>query len=62
MTDSDWRRKRLVNRRRDRQVDRMLRKSGWRVLRIWEHELRDESRVAARVRRVVKGRGLRAKG
>jgi DNA mismatch endonuclease (patch repair protein) len=57
-----WRRKRLVNRRRDRQVDRTLRKSGWRVVRIWEHALRDESRVATRVRRVLEGERSKIRG
>jgi DNA mismatch endonuclease (patch repair protein) len=35
-----WRRKRLENIARDRRVDGDLRKTGWRVMRIWEHELR----------------------
>ncbi len=34
-----WLRKLAVNRRRDIRVNRVLRKQGWRVLRIWEHEL-----------------------
>jgi DNA mismatch endonuclease, patch repair protein len=34
-----WKRKMAANQRRDRQVNRMLRKSGWRVIRIWEHDL-----------------------
>lgn len=34
-----WRTKILANRKRDRAVNRLLRKSGWRVLRIWEHAL-----------------------
>jgi G:T-mismatch repair DNA endonuclease (very short patch repair protein) len=25
-----------------------LRRAGWRVLRVWEHELRNESRLMAR--------------
>jgi DNA mismatch endonuclease (patch repair protein) len=32
-----WRIKILGNRRRDRGVNRQLRKTGWRVVRIWEH-------------------------
>jgi G:T-mismatch repair DNA endonuclease (very short patch repair protein) len=35
----DWRTKILGNKKRDRAVTRMLKKAGWRVLRIWEHEL-----------------------
>jgi DNA mismatch endonuclease (patch repair protein) len=34
-----WRRKLAGNKVRDRQVNRALRRAGWRVLRIWEHEL-----------------------
>ncbi|MCX6894615.1 MAG: very short patch repair endonuclease [Verrucomicrobia bacterium] len=35
-----WRRKIARNQSRDRLVTRTLRVQGWRVLRIWEHELR----------------------
>ena len=35
-----WRKKFAANTRRDRLVNRALRQSDWRVLRIWEHELR----------------------
>jgi DNA mismatch endonuclease (patch repair protein) len=34
-----WYRKLFANKKRDRLVTRTLRKLGWRVLRIWEHEL-----------------------
>jgi DNA mismatch endonuclease (patch repair protein) len=34
-----WRRKLAANRARDRAVSRALRRAGWRVLRVWEHEL-----------------------
>ncbi len=34
-----WRRKLSANRARDLLVTRTLRRAGWRVLRIWEHEL-----------------------
>ena len=34
-----WRSKLLANTARDRLVNRMLRKNGWRVVRIWEHDL-----------------------
>jgi G:T-mismatch repair DNA endonuclease (very short patch repair protein) len=37
-----WRRKIRGNQARDRLVNRSLRRAGWRVLRIWEHELREE--------------------
>ena len=34
-----WRKKLTANKTRDRLVTRTLRESGWRVLRIWEHDL-----------------------
>src|SRR5258708_7940334 len=34
-----WRRKFASNQTRDRLVTRALQRAGWRVLRIWEHEL-----------------------
>jgi len=34
-----WRRKLLSNKKRDQLVNRKLRQAGWRVIRIWEHEL-----------------------
>ncbi|MEW6301828.1 MAG: hypothetical protein AB1705_00040 [Verrucomicrobiota bacterium] len=34
-----WRKKLASNQARDRLVTRTLRRRGWRVLRIWEHDL-----------------------
>jgi len=34
-----WRDKITGNKARDRRVNRLLRKRGWTVVRIWEHEL-----------------------
>ena len=50
-----WRKKFAANTRRDRLVTRTLRNGGWRVLRIWEHELarKNAVRVVARLRRVL---------
>jgi DNA mismatch endonuclease (patch repair protein) len=47
-----WERKLEANRRRDRLVNRTLRANGWRVLRVWEHELRraNEGRLLRRIR------------
>jgi DNA mismatch endonuclease (patch repair protein) len=39
-----WRRKFAANRARDRRNTRQLRAAGWRVLRLWEHELRPSAR------------------
>ncbi len=41
------------NRKRDAEAGRALRKKGWHVLRIWEHDLRREEWVAGRVRRAL---------
>jgi DNA mismatch endonuclease (patch repair protein) len=52
-----WRKKIAANQARDRVVTRTLRRRGWRVLRIWEHELarRNESRLLTRLRRTLEG-------
>jgi DNA mismatch endonuclease (patch repair protein) len=34
-----WEKKFAANKARDRRVNRELRKLGWRVIRIWEHDL-----------------------
>lgn len=49
-----WREKIARNQARDRLVTRTLRARGWRVIRLWEHELtkRYQARLAARLRRV----------
>jgi DNA mismatch endonuclease (patch repair protein) len=50
-----WDAKVLRNRQRDRETDRLLRKLGWRVLRIWEHDLasRKDARLLHRIRRAL---------
>jgi DNA mismatch endonuclease (patch repair protein) len=55
---SFWAAKLARNRERDRLVNRTLKKAGWRVLRIWQHELirQNEIRVVKRVRRIVGSR------
>lgn len=37
---SFWKRKIFGNAKRDKKETRVLRKKGWRVIRVWEHELR----------------------
>ena len=48
-----WREKLARNRARDRLVTRTLRARGWRVMRIWEHELtrKNEQRLLRRLAR-----------
>jgi DNA mismatch endonuclease (patch repair protein) len=52
---SFWKKKLARNQARDRLVNRTLRKAGWRVLRIWQHELkrRNEKRLLSRIHRGV---------
>lgn len=45
-----WRKKLEVNKARDRRVNQELRKRGWRVLRIWEHEMSNSERVFRRLK------------
>lgn len=48
-----WGNKLLANQKRDRRVNRELRKAGWRVLRIWEHALtrKNEVRLVSRIKK-----------
>jgi DNA mismatch endonuclease (patch repair protein) len=47
---SFWVAKIRRNRQRDRQVNRSLKRLRWRVLRIWEHDVRDHvDRVIKRI-------------
>jgi len=41
-----WRAKFRRNRARDRRDTRQLRRAGWQVVRLWEHELRAKARPA----------------
>ena len=50
---SFWKKKFARNQSRDRLVNQTLRRAGWRVLRIWEHELarKNELRLLRRIQR-----------
>jgi DNA mismatch endonuclease, patch repair protein len=50
-----WRRKLRRNKTRDRAVNQILTDSGWRVLRIWQHELTiaNESRLLRRIKSAI---------
>jgi len=50
-----WAKKMAGNIARDRFVNRQLRKAGWRVVRIWEHELRNPVRVVALISKALHG-------
>lgn len=42
-----WKRKIAGNVKRDRYVDRKLNRLGWRVLRVWEHDVRRNPEMTA---------------
>ena len=48
-----WKRKLLNNVKRDRRKADKLRRLGWRVLTIWECELRNPDKVMAKIKRFV---------
>lgn len=59
-----WKNKFARNIARDRRVERLLRKKGWRIMRVWEHSLANPRPVIDRLlrmlgqRRKVSGRHL----
>jgi len=52
---SYWDNKLEMNRARDRRVDRLLRRRGWRVIHIWQHELTrgNEERLLKRIEQAL---------
>ena len=52
-----WRRKLSSNKKRDFLVTRTLRRAGWRVLRVWEHELakKNQARLMRRLSAAIGG-------
>jgi DNA mismatch endonuclease (patch repair protein) len=50
-----WQPKIGANRERDERKAQTLRGQGWRVLAVWQCELKDEAALAARLRRFVEG-------
>jgi len=49
-----WRKKLTSNKARDLYVNRELRKQGWRVIRIWEHDLvKNPNRCIGRIHRAL---------
>lgn len=44
-----WKPKIARNKARDREVGRILRKRGWKILRVWEHSLKEPAKVLERL-------------
>ena len=52
-----WKEKISANRRRDMKYDQLLGEMGWRVLRLWQHEIEDDFETSiVRVLSAVRGR------
>jgi len=49
-----WQQKLKRNRQRDLLVNKTLKKQGWTLLRLWQHELRTPEHVVRRVARVLR--------
>jgi len=47
-----WAKKLQANKARDKFVNRELRKMGWKVVRVWEHELKEPVNVIAKIRKL----------
>jgi len=54
-----WEKKLLGNKVRDRFVARELKKLGWKVVRVWEHELKSPEKVIAKLKRYFEPPGAR---
>lgn len=52
-----WRRKIARNMARDRVTNCLLKKAGWRVVRLWEHSLRLPDLVARRIKSLLSAGG-----
>ncbi|MDP1547523.1 MAG: hypothetical protein Q8L87_16060 [Anaerolineales bacterium] len=50
-----WEKKLQGNMERDKLVNRELRRMGWKVVRVWEHELKTPEKVAGRLKRSLGG-------
>jgi DNA mismatch endonuclease (patch repair protein) len=46
-----WAKKLQTNKERDKFVNRELRKLGWKVIRVWEHELKFPEKVVVKLRK-----------
>lgn len=49
-----WQQKLERNRQRDRLVNRTLKKQGWALMRLWQHELKAPEHIVRRVARILR--------
>lgn len=50
-----WERKISRNAARDKEVGKILKKKGWRVMRVWEHEIDSKKTVGRLKKALIKG-------
>jgi DNA mismatch endonuclease (patch repair protein) len=48
-----WEAKIRGNQRRDHRISKLLRSRGWKVLRVWQSSLRNETSIVARMQRAL---------
>lgn len=54
-----WRKKIARNKTRDRAVNALLRKKGWKIIRIWEHDLKKHpTKATEKIRILTQGHAL----
>jgi DNA mismatch endonuclease (patch repair protein) len=49
-----WAKKIKRNKERDSEVNKYYKENGWRVLRFWEHDLKDEKEIIKKLKRLRK--------
>ena len=54
-----WAEKLAANKKRDRVVSAELRRAGWRVVRVWEHDLRQPEKVVRRIAQALDAVGTK---
>ena len=54
LKNDSWREKINSNRKRDIKISRFLERKGWNVLRIWEHQLKNERKILTKILRSLK--------
>jgi len=48
-----WKKKLQQNKDRDRFVSKSLRRLGWKVIRVWEHELKKPEKVVPKIKKYI---------
>ena len=49
-----WQKKIERNKKRDKEVNKYYRKNGWRLFRVWEHEIKDSKKLKFVINKISK--------